>query len=381
MVVMMMVPFRVCIMPLLLPIRFLSVVFLLQSHGLSFAFTTISNTETFQSSLSTKSITTKTVPYLTRQAKNSASSTSTKVSLKRSFRKSTARSASTARTFVRDVYDRYNGQRIMEESLMPTSEYDIRMDQGRTAQGLNFDNDNTNDGTRSLEARALSVDDPRLKLAYAEFPFSSFDALLDLAFQQYQQNNINNNYNYNVNGENEGQTRSINLVDIGSGCGRLVLYAALTRGSEEKEIIWNVDGIEIGEILHSSASNYLARGIDLGLFELQQRQEQQQMNNKNSIQLHHGPAATFANDILANVDIIFTYSTVFTAEQFSPDLGALLLGPEWSQLLGENCKNGCIAVTTDRALDPRYGWDLVDRLEVENPDVYGSTGYVHVLRK
>eukprot|EP00549_Striatella_unipunctata_P017543 CAMPEP_0118708104 /NCGR_PEP_ID=MMETSP0800-20121206/21662_1 /TAXON_ID=210618 ORGANISM="Striatella unipunctata, Strain CCMP2910" /NCGR_SAMPLE_ID=MMETSP0800 /ASSEMBLY_ACC=CAM_ASM_000638 /LENGTH=53 /DNA_ID=CAMNT_0006611181 /DNA_START=14 /DNA_END=175 /DNA_ORIENTATION=+ len=36
---------------------------------------------------------------------------------------------------------------------------------------------------------------------------------------------------------------------------------------------------------------------------------------------------------------------------------------------------------TDRILDPSYGWELKDRLDVPNPEVMGSTGYIQVLNK
>jgi hypothetical protein len=37
-------------------------------------------------------------------------------------------------------------------------------------------------------------------------------------------------------------------------------------------------------------------------------------------------------------------------------------------------------ITTDRVLDPRHGWLFLDRLDVDNREVMGSTGYIQVLR-
>ena len=74
--------------------------------------------------------------------------------------------------------------------------------------------------------------------------------------------------------------------------------------------------------------------------------------------------------------------TVFPAvDKFNVEVGALILQPEWSQMLAAECRRGCIAITTDRALDPKFGWELIKRLDVENPEVLGSTGYIHILRK
>ena len=58
-----------------------------------------------------------------------------------------------------------------------------------------------------------------------------------------------------------------------------------------------------------------------------------------------------------------------------------MLDAEWSQTLGETCRDGCVAVTTDRALDPRCGWKVCERIDVDNKEVFGSTGYIHVLEK
>ena len=66
---------------------------------------------------------------------------------------------------------------------------------------------------------------------------------------------------------------------------------------------------------------------------------------------------------------------------FSVDLGAMILGREWSETLADLCRDGTVAITTDRALDPEYGWVLLSRTEVTNPEVFGSTGYVQVLRR
>ena len=59
----------------------------------------------------------------------------------------------------------------------------------------------------------------------------------------------------------------------------------------------------------------------------------------------------------------------------------MILHEKWSQSLANACSNGCVAVTTDQSLNPIHGWKLIDRLEVENPSVWGSTGYISILEK
>lgn len=85
--------------------------------------------------------------------------------------------------------------------------------------------------------------------------------------------------------------------------------------------------------------------------------------------------------VLATADMIFAYSTAFPAKRFCPDLGALLLDPVWTHSLSNACQDGCVAITTDRALDPAFGWELLERIDVENREVFGSTGYISILRK
>jgi hypothetical protein len=213
---------------------------------------------------------------------------------------------------------------------------------GRDAQGI--------DGTTALKA-----DDPRLSMTYAEFPLTSMDQLVDLGLKHLSKEKI-------------GTTT---LVDIGSGCGRLVLYSGMTRGTEEET--WNIHGIEISSLLHDLATQFLGRGIAEGFFSTTSAV------TTHSVSLHLGPAEKFS-DLLGQADMVFAYSTAFPANSFSPELGAMILDPEWSRLLSKSCRKGCVAITTDRALDPSFGWELVDRLDVENPGLFGSTGYIHVLK-
>ena len=225
--------------------------------------------------------------------------------------------------------------------LYPAKQFDQRMNLGRDAQGLTDDD-------------AVYGKDPRLAFTYAEFPLESFDALIDAGLQVIK--------------DREPSAKTTRLVDLGSGCARLVLYAALSRG-------WDVQGIEIGEELHDKALTVLEKGIDCDYFKKEIEQSIE------GATLHLGDAKAYPN-VLASADIVFAYSTVFpAAEQFNVDLGALVLQPEWSQTLASECQEGCVAITTDRALDPQYGWELIDRMDVENPEVFGSTGYIHILRK
>jgi hypothetical protein len=184
---------------------------------------------------------------------------------------------------------------------------------------------------------------------------------LDVALQRYQNYNDNNNSN------------TIQFVDIGSGLGRIVLYAALSRGSPD--YVWHIDGIEVASLLHDRALSLLQEGIQQGVFCTSTTPH---VTGSTVLTLYMGSAQQFST-VLSNVDIVFAYSTAFTAKRFSPEVGALVLDAEWSEWLSNTCRQGCIVITTDRALDPKYGWKLLERINVDNQEVFGSTGYIHVL--
>ena len=237
------------------------------------------------------------------------------------------------------TYSREEALHILDTVLLPKEEYGTRIGYGRDAQGIGRE--------------AVGGDDPRLALTYGEFPTHSMDQLLDCALQHMS--------------SQTGRHNRISMIDLGSGCGRLVLYAALTRES------WSVSGIEISDILHNQAQEATNRGVQAGLF--------QTTPNRDApfCQLLLGPAE-ICQDVLSAADIIFAYSTVWQTNGFSEELGAMIMDRSWSGLLAGSCRKGCVVVTTDRALDPREGWQLLDRMDVDNREVFGSTGFIQVLR-
>ena len=230
------------------------------------------------------------------------------------------------------------------------------------------------------ESETLGVmlsDDPRLARTYAEFPLESLDLLLDRACS-YLPADIDN----------------LNMVDIGSGLGRIVLYSALTRGSNEADgnngsskANWEIRGIEISPSLHNKALEFTQTGIDIEIFEhksIDNRDDRPRENSRsNSFSFHCGSAIDkTGRRLLEDAHLIFAYSTAFKAKEFDPDVGALILDTEeWSLPLSEACPDGCVVVTTDRALNPNLGWKVVDRIDVPNPEVLGTTGFIQVLEK
>lgn len=241
---------------------------------------------------------------------------------------------------------------ILDRDVLPTRAYGERIKSGRNAQGL-------------TSGQLVNANDPVLARTYGEFPVSSMDLLLDSALQHVAPSVSANN-------------APLNFVDLGSGCGRLCIYAALTRGGDgdEPPKPWKVQGVEISDILHKEAERARDAAVDKGWLKESSNEE----HSATSLSLALGPAEHFVEGILQHADLIFTYCTTWTALDFSEETGAMILSKEWNDLFSK-CRPGCVVVTTDRALDQKYGWKLLERHDVPNPEVFESTGYIQILEK
>lgn len=251
--------------------------------------------------------------------------------------------------------DSTEASRVIDEVLLPVSEYSERSNMARDAQGVDAGD-------------VLDANDARLSLTYDEFPLHSFEALVELGLEHFDGSEGNFDKN-----------NCIHLVDLGSGCGRLVLFAGLTM-RRRHNYSWNIHGIEITNSLHRVAVNAAIRGREVKGGENIFTSEIEPKNTNTQIHFHSGPVKDYRS-ILKKASIVFAYSTVFPAEEYSEELESLLLASEWSTLLSESCSHGCIVITTDRALRSSDGFELVDRLDVDNPSLWGSTGFVHILKK
>ena len=261
--------------------------------------------------------------------------------------------------------------------------------------------------SNEYRGRSIKGDDPRNQYTYGEFPYHSFDELVDRALElMEEQRELKNG------STDEKETTKKCMVDLGSGCGRLVLYAALTRNNEGSEQgtsnhMWDFHGVEIGSQLHSLAVKSLKRGVDNGWFSQSTNpgevENDDAIDPRSNIVFHNGnallvddPYFSFAKDdntlttrnsiqsVLSRATLLFAYSTVWEtdpSQAFDTELQAMILSPKWSQALASLCPPGCVAVTTDRALNPQDGWRFLERMEVENPSVWGSMGYISILEK
>lgn len=272
----------------------------------------------------------------------------------------TSLKASSAETIwsARSILGRKDAQSLLDgPKFLPSVDYGNRIVFGRQAAEKEHGG--------SEELGVMLSDDPRLARTYAEFPLESLDLLLDQAVRYLPEDVTSSG-------------TSLNMVDIGSGLGRIVLYSALTRGTNDgNEANWEVRGIEISPSLHNKALELVQTGIDMDIFEENENQE------INSFLFHCGSATDGAGrKLLEDAHLVFSYSTAFKAKSFDPEVGAMILDTEeWSLPLSEVCPDGCVVVTTDRALNPNLGWKLIERIDVPNPEVLGTTGFIHVLEK
>lgn len=268
-------------------------------------------------------------------------------------------------------FDRQTAQQVVTNTLCPPNEERSRNNAGMEAFG------------EDRNSKVITNDDPRNEYTYGEFPFDSFDLLVDRAIEYVDTDQ-------QQHGED---STNRNMLDLGSGCGRLVLYAGLTNRSG-----WDITGIEIGKQLHSLAVNSLQRGINEDLLKPAIAHDASTANSNSKISFYNGNALggedpyfqdTASDDetiqsILSEASLLFAYSTVWetdSSQPFNPELQAMVLSSKWSKSLAAVCQNGVVAVTTDRVLNPEDGWKLLDRMDVDNPSVWGSVGYISVLQK
>jgi Putative methyltransferase len=242
---------------------------------------------------------------------------------------------------------------VLNQNILPSTEKGARIQLG---------------GQRLHRGVAVAGNDPVLYETYGEFPLGSLDILLDRAEEL-------------VVACGESSTTKT-VVDLGSGCGRLALYMALSRPS------WDVHGIEISPIFHQEAVKAVERAVAQGFVvhsdpsgDADKSPVGSETTLSNSrLSLHLGPAGDFP-DLLQSADLIFCYSTAFESSGFSEQSSAMILGREWNELLTTNCRSSSLTITTDKGLDPVFGWRILDRIDVPNPEVFESTGYIQRLER
>jgi len=156
------------------------------------------------------------------------------------------------------------------------------------------------------------------------------------------------------------------FVDIGSGCGRLVLAAAI---AYEWEL---AAGIEVLADLHALAEDAHARlaaaSEDIGVALAPCVHVCGEVSDALPPLLERCPSTSVA----------FIYATCW------PSAGPYLT--ELSLSLAASLKTGSRVVTVDKQLvsdDRAFGWDfqLLGRVEMANYNTYRSTGYVYELIK
>jgi hypothetical protein len=230
----------------------------------------------------------------------------------------------------------------INDIILPHDQYGNRISLGRQALGLK-------------ENAILLGNDPVLSETYGEFPMDGLDTLLDEAYDLLRERQTTNRFT---------------VVDLGSGCGRLATYMALSRPC------WNVHGIEISPIFHAEAKRGMDRAREENLFQrVESIQDGSQLSDTSTLCLHLGDAAEFTRELSA-ADLIFCYSTAFHGSGFSEQAGAMILGAPWNDLLSKSCSMHAICITTDKALDPAYGWKILNRINVPNREVWESTAYI-----
>lgn len=256
-------------------------------------------------------------------------------------------SMSVSRAAATSFLSRAEASNVVNGILLPACDKGRRIAMGTEAQQLE-------------EGVALDSKNPALFETYGEFPLDSLDVLLDQAEELLSLDDL-------------GFAGTRTIVDVGSGCGRLAIYMALSRPS------WDVYGIEISPVFHNEAIHAVNRAIEEGFLQSVSLSASTLEAPCSRLSLRCGPAQNFP-DIFERADLIFCYSTAFESAGFSEDAATLLLGSSWSKLFA-NTDSKSLCITTDKALDPGFGWRIINRVDVENPEVCGSTGYIQRLTR
>lgn len=185
---------------------------------------------------------------------------------------------------------------------------------------------------------------PPTALVYGEFPLPFFHRVLERACMH--------------GGYLDGNQRSeATFADLGSGTGRLVLWAAATE--QWKRCV----GVELLSSLHEAAVAKLteAQSDSCALSPLPTAE----------IELYEG---SWEDDSLlawSELDVCFAYTTAF-------DHGSDGRLHAFSEALAPTLRRGCIVCTTDYQLSPASGFELLEQLDGPNEGVGGtSVAYIH----
>ena len=255
---------------------------------------------------------------------------------------------------------------LMDTYVLPISEKGYRM------------NLNNND---IIDNSSIDIDSS----TYGEFSLTSLDVILDRIAQEFFIPGTEDSIETNAT-RKRPLKGSFKIIDIGSGCGRLVLYMAITQKRLEQYYCDTVvlTGIEQSKALHDESIRATERLLQYNNSVNEHFNVEQEHNNvectKSEIRLYCGSANEFLNEI-HTADIIICYSTAFSSGEFLPSISALLLSPEWNTILTPPLppqqqhpavalkKSTLYCVTMEKALDPNRGWIMVDRINVPNPEI------------
>lgn len=229
-------------------------------------------------------------------------------------------SATTIAVDLSDVQQRYASQlKLFDNELFAADDYEQRNAASRT------------DGYWSYVAKG---EDPPLENTYGEFPLPLFSAVVERGLQL-------------ASLESDGAT----LLDLGSGAGRLVLWAAATERWQA------IHGVELLPSLHAAAVEKLSAASAMR-FNILDHLELQTPSS--AIKLHLG---SWDDDALLpwdTLDVCFAYATAF-----DHDANGVLVA--LSAALRERLKAGCIVCTTDYRLGD--GFEVLETLAGVNDGV------------
>ena len=185
-------------------------------------------------------------------------------------------------------------------------------------------------------------EEPPQGFSYGEFPLPFFSQCVDRMCEH----------------AGIGDRSQATFCDVGSGTGRLVLWAAASDRWK------SVAGVELLPSLHRTAVETREKALELimeGEFQLQ--------TDPWLINLHEGSFEDGALLDWDEIDVCFAYTTAFPSDENN-----VLV--ELTAALKKRLRAGCIVATTDYHLGD--GFQVIEHMSGENEGVGGvSTAYIH----
>ena len=243
------------------------------------------------------------------------------------------------------------------------------------------------------DAAAVAVND-LINSTHVDIPYEVFDQFIETGMRLVIKHEVENTpkpdpadfealmkYHMEKQPFDEFGGKRRHLVDIGSGVGRIPLYAGLTACNHGRG--WNIYGIERSLDLHTNALFAIEKGIKSGLlYNLTGQPE-------NIEDTFLDGAATKISFMLGSLEnhtiplarasiVLIRFSDSLICEDVDDRYGMPLLNSEVCSLLSSTCQDGCVFISLDSVPNYNYGFEPIKAITAS---ASAKFGLISVLTK